>query len=98
MRFVSSALKRVVYPALSKIGYLHRYAGRAELSVITYHGVLPEGYEVKDIELDGAWVTCNTFRRQLCSYVHGTAWCLLHKFGCGSRARATARAGRSAYL
>jgi peptidoglycan/xylan/chitin deacetylase (PgdA/CDA1 family) len=65
MRFVSSALKKVVYPALSKIGYLHRYARRAELSVITYHGVLPEDYEVKDLQLDGAWVTCDMFRRQL---------------------------------
>jgi len=55
----------VVYPTLSKIGYLHRYAERGQLSVVTYHGVLPAGYKVMDLELDGCWVTPEVFRRQL---------------------------------
>jgi peptidoglycan/xylan/chitin deacetylase (PgdA/CDA1 family) len=65
MRFVSPILKRVVYPTLSKLGYLHRYADRGQLSVVTYHGVLPAGYKVTDLQLDGSWVTPEVFRRQL---------------------------------
>jgi len=65
MRLVSPLLKRVVYPTLSKIGYLHRYAERGQLSVVTYHGVLPAGYKVTDLQLDGSWVTPAVFRRQL---------------------------------
>jgi peptidoglycan/xylan/chitin deacetylase (PgdA/CDA1 family) len=65
MRLVSPLLKRVVYPTLSRIGYLHRYAERTQLSVVTYHGVLPAEYEVTDLQLDGSWVTPEVFRRQL---------------------------------
>jgi peptidoglycan/xylan/chitin deacetylase (PgdA/CDA1 family) len=65
MRLVSPLLKRVVYPTLSTINYLHHYAARGQLSVITYHGVLPSGYEVTDLQLDGSWVTADVFRRQL---------------------------------
>ncbi len=65
MRFVSPLLKRVIYPALSKIDYLRRYAEQTQLSVVTYHGVLPAGYQVKDLQLDGSWVTADSFRRQL---------------------------------
>ena len=65
MRFISPLLKRVVYPALAGIGYLPRYSRRGELAVVTYHGVLPAGYEVTDVQLDGSWVTADQFRRQL---------------------------------
>jgi peptidoglycan/xylan/chitin deacetylase (PgdA/CDA1 family) len=65
MRLVSPLLKRVVYPTLSKTGYLHCYAERGQLSVVTYHGVLPAGYRVTDLQLDGSWVTPDVFRRQL---------------------------------
>ena len=65
MRFISPLLKRVVYPTLSKIGYLHRYAERGQLSVVTYHGVLPAGYKVRDLHLDGSLVIPEVFRRQL---------------------------------
>ena len=65
MRLVSPLLKNVVYPTLSKIDYLHHYAERAQLSVVTYHGVLPPGYKVSDVQLDGSWVTPDLFRRQL---------------------------------
>ena len=66
MRLFSQLLKRVIYPTLSKVGYLHHYAERAQLSVVTYHGVLPAGYKVTDLHLDGSWVTADVFRRQLC--------------------------------
>jgi peptidoglycan/xylan/chitin deacetylase (PgdA/CDA1 family) len=65
MRLVSPVLKRMVYPILSTIGYLRRYAERSQLSVVTYHGVLPAGYRVMDQQLDGSWVTPHGFRRQL---------------------------------
>ncbi len=65
MRLVSSVLKRMVYPILSRSGYLHRYAERGQLSVVTYHGVLPAGYKVMDPQLDGSWVTPEGFRQQL---------------------------------
>jgi peptidoglycan/xylan/chitin deacetylase (PgdA/CDA1 family) len=65
MRLVTPLLKRVIYPTLSRIGYLHRYADRGQLAVVTYHGVLPAGYRVTDLRLDGSWVTPEMFRRQL---------------------------------
>jgi peptidoglycan/xylan/chitin deacetylase (PgdA/CDA1 family) len=65
MRFVSPVLKSVVYPALSKIGYLRRYSQQGRLSVVTYHGVLPAGYKVTDIQLDGSWVAPEVLGRQL---------------------------------
>ena len=65
MRFVSPVLKRVVYPALAKTGYLRHCATRGPLSVVTYHGVLPQDYSMEDSRLDGSWVTADSFRRQL---------------------------------
>jgi peptidoglycan/xylan/chitin deacetylase (PgdA/CDA1 family) len=35
------------------------------LSIVTYHGVLPEGYKVLDSALDGSLVHAKDFRRQL---------------------------------
>jgi peptidoglycan/xylan/chitin deacetylase (PgdA/CDA1 family) len=65
MRFVSSLLKHVVYPLLSSGGYFRWVAGRGGLSVITYHGVLPEGYRPSDSFLDGNLVSAESFRQQL---------------------------------
>jgi peptidoglycan/xylan/chitin deacetylase (PgdA/CDA1 family) len=62
---VSPILKHVVYPALANSGYLRRRAHGGELCVLTYHGVLPEGYESCDAQLDGALVTAQNFRNQL---------------------------------
>jgi peptidoglycan/xylan/chitin deacetylase (PgdA/CDA1 family) len=64
MRLVSPLLKRVVYPGLSKAGYL-RHAARAGPAVLTYHGVLPAGYKIVHSELDGNLVSADSFRRQL---------------------------------
>jgi hypothetical protein len=63
MRLVSPLLKRVVYPTLSRIGYLHLYAERSQLSVVTYHGALPTGYKVTDLQLDGSWISPEVFRQ-----------------------------------
>lgn len=64
MRFVSSFLKRVVYPSLSAAGVFRRMAPSG-LAVVTYHGVVPGGYEPVDAGLDGNLVTAESLRRQL---------------------------------
>ena len=76
MLFLSSILKRVVYPSLARVGYLRRSRAR-QISIITYHGVFPKGYPVVgpnlgpnlgpnfDPILDGTLLTVEMFRRQL---------------------------------
>ena len=63
MRLVSPLLKHVVYPGLSKAGYLRRMS--AGPVVLTYHGVLPSDYRVVDPDLDGSLVSAESFRQQL---------------------------------
>jgi peptidoglycan/xylan/chitin deacetylase (PgdA/CDA1 family) len=65
MRFVSPLLKRVVYPCLAGTGYLRGRANGGSLCVVTYHGVLPAGYEVTDPDQDGALVSVEQLSRQL---------------------------------
>ncbi len=65
MIVVSPILKHVLYPALANTGYLRRRASGGELCVLTYHGILPEGYQSSDGGLDGALVTAQNFRSQL---------------------------------
>lgn len=64
MRIVSPFLKRVLYPALFWSGVFRRTAASG-LAVVTYHGVLPQGYEPIDPALDGNLVSAETLRRQL---------------------------------
>jgi peptidoglycan/xylan/chitin deacetylase (PgdA/CDA1 family) len=64
MRLVSPLLKHVVYPSLSKAGYLRRSATVGP-AVLTYHGVFPAGYRIMDSSLDGSLVSADVFRRQL---------------------------------
>lgn len=64
MRLVSPLLKHVLYPGLSRSGYLHR-ATAAGPAVVTYHGLLPAGYEVIDPDLDGSLIHAESFRQQL---------------------------------
>jgi peptidoglycan/xylan/chitin deacetylase (PgdA/CDA1 family) len=64
MRLVSPLLKHVIYPGLSKVGYLRRAAGTGP-AVLTYHGVLPAGYRIVDSGLDGSLVSADSCRRQL---------------------------------
>src|SRR6202162_1289646 len=64
LRFVSPALKHIVFPALSRSGYL-RYTAGACPAVVTYHGVFPTGYEVRNPALDGNLVRADSLRRQL---------------------------------
>lgn len=62
---MSPILKRMVYPWLANSGYLRRRAGGGSFCVVTYHGVLPEGYRVSDPQQDGSLVTAENFRSQL---------------------------------
>jgi len=64
MRLVSPFLKHVVYPGLSKAGYLRRAADAGPV-VLTYHGVLPAGYKIVDPGLDGNLLSADSFRRQM---------------------------------
>jgi len=65
MKLVSPLLKRVVYPSLATTGYLRRRAQGGNLCIVTYHGIVPAGYEVTDPGQDGVLVTAENFRRQL---------------------------------
>jgi len=62
---VSPILKRVVYPWLANSGYLRRRADGGAFCVLTYHGVLPAGYEVGDLQQDGSLVSVENLRAQL---------------------------------
>jgi peptidoglycan/xylan/chitin deacetylase (PgdA/CDA1 family) len=57
-------MHRMVYPALASVGYLHSRAS-ADVNVVTYHGILPEGYDGTDSFLDGALISAEAFRSQL---------------------------------
>jgi peptidoglycan/xylan/chitin deacetylase (PgdA/CDA1 family) len=64
MRIVSPFLKRILYPTLSAIGFYRRTTAPG-LAVVTYHGVLPEGYKPIDAAFDGNLVTADSLHRQL---------------------------------
>jgi len=64
MRVVSPLLKHFVYPGLSRSGYL-RWLARDGPTVVTYHGILPEGYRFYDVPLDGHLITAEAFERQI---------------------------------
>jgi peptidoglycan/xylan/chitin deacetylase (PgdA/CDA1 family) len=64
LRFVSPALKHVLFPALSGSGYL-RYRAPADPAIVTYHGVFPAGYKIRNQALDGNLVYAHSLRRQL---------------------------------
>jgi len=64
MRIVSPLLKSVVYPALSRAGVFHRTSASG-LAVVTYHGVMPRGYEPVDAAFDGNLISAEGLRRQL---------------------------------
>jgi peptidoglycan/xylan/chitin deacetylase (PgdA/CDA1 family) len=64
MRLLSPILKRVVYPSLGRLGYLHSCRSGV-LKVVTYHGLMPIGHKSKDPILDGSLVSVESFRSQL---------------------------------
>jgi peptidoglycan/xylan/chitin deacetylase (PgdA/CDA1 family) len=64
MRLVSPLLKHVVYPGLSRSGYLRRFTSSGP-AVVTYHGVLPTGYPLHDLVLHDHLVSADAFIRQM---------------------------------
>ena len=64
MRLISPLLKHVVYPGLSRSGYLRRLTN-AGPAVVTYHGVLPRGYALHDPVLHDHLVSTDAFIRQM---------------------------------
>ncbi len=64
MKIVSPFLKKVLYPSLSAAGLFHSSAPPG-LAVVTYHGVLPQGYSPVDPSFDGNLVSAETLRAQL---------------------------------
>jgi len=64
MRLLSPILQRMVYPALGSMGYFHSRSA-SDVSVVTYHGVLPNGYRNKYPLLDDALMSQAAFRSQL---------------------------------
>jgi peptidoglycan/xylan/chitin deacetylase (PgdA/CDA1 family) len=62
VRVLSPVLRQLVYPILSRVGYFN---SRALANVVTYHGVLPDGYRVNDPFLDDTLITIESFRAQL---------------------------------
>src|SRR5690349_18870471 len=64
MRIVSPLLKNLVYPVLASTGAF-RWTSRDGLAVVTYHGVIPDGYEQVDSAMDGSLVRAEVLQRQL---------------------------------
>ena len=64
MKLVSPLLKKAVYPWLSAAGVFRR-GSESGLAVVTYHGVLPQGYELIDAVFDGNLVKAEALRVQL---------------------------------
>ncbi len=64
MKIVSPLLKRVVYPALASAGVFRRTSAPG-LAIVTYHGVMPPGYEAVDAAFDGNLIGADMLRRQL---------------------------------
>ena len=64
MKLLSPLLKHIVYPGLSKAGFL-RHAAQPAPTILTYHSILPLGYKIIDPQLDGNLVSLESFRRQL---------------------------------
>ncbi len=67
MLFVTPLLKNVAYPALSSFGYFRSWRTRQAnpLTVLTYHGVFPQGYVPRSRLLDGNLISAKRLHRQL---------------------------------
>jgi peptidoglycan/xylan/chitin deacetylase (PgdA/CDA1 family) len=67
MFLVTPLLKYVAYPSLARLGYFRNWRTRQadQLTVLTYHGVFPEGYKPRSRYLDGNLVSRDRFREQL---------------------------------
>jgi peptidoglycan/xylan/chitin deacetylase (PgdA/CDA1 family) len=67
MYLVTPFLKHVAYPSFGHLGYFRRWRTRqtSQLTVLTYHGVFPEGYKQRNKLLDGNLISADKLHRQL---------------------------------
>lgn len=67
MLIASSMLKHAAYPCLAELKYFQNWREKREgqLSVLTYHGVFPQGYKRRSRWLDGNLISSHNLRRQL---------------------------------
>jgi peptidoglycan/xylan/chitin deacetylase (PgdA/CDA1 family) len=67
MLLVTPFLKHVVYPSLARLGYFRKWRTKQpdQLTVLTYHGVFPEGYKARSRFLDGNLISKDRLREQL---------------------------------
>ena len=64
----SSLLRHFLYPLLAKSGFFRTFRNREMrncLTIVTYHGVLPQTYEVEDRLLDGNLISRDVFQKQV---------------------------------
>lgn len=64
MKMVSPLLKRVLYPPMAWAGAFAQMSASG-LAILTYHGVVPAGYEPVDASLDGNLISAEMLRCQL---------------------------------
>ena len=61
---MSPALKHIVFPVLSRSGYFRNHVP-AGPAIVTYHGVFPAGYKIRNTALDGNLMQADALREQL---------------------------------
>src|SRR5215467_10280252 len=64
MRIISPLLRHVIYPGLSRSGYLRRLASDTPV-VLTYHGVVPDVNVLGSAVLHDHLVTADVFIKQM---------------------------------
>ena len=62
---VSTFLRRAMYPAMSRANLFSRRIGAGEVGILTYHGVMPEGWVPGPGPVEASLVSADQFRRQL---------------------------------
>lgn len=67
MLIVSSMLKHAVYPCLAELKYFPHWRSKPadQVTVLTYHGVFPQGYKRRSQFLDGNLISAEHLHRQL---------------------------------
>ena len=62
---LSSLLRRAVYPAMSSAGLFSRRLRAGDVCVLSYHGVVPDGFVSRGSPVDGPLLPAQQFRQQL---------------------------------
>jgi peptidoglycan/xylan/chitin deacetylase (PgdA/CDA1 family) len=68
MNIISSSLRHCLYPSLAKAGFFRAFRNRKVsnyLTIVTYHGLVPQNYDVEDRLLDGNLIRRDVFQKQV---------------------------------